>query len=212
MSNSDPTPNLKIVREPKTPRVRKPRVAKPTPVAVVAPPVVAPPVVAPPVVAPPVVAPPVVAPPVTQRFETRGRPKMALNGKLGVVDQCRVAARNPLPTTLGGMLGAVVPFGTYQVAHHDLAQADWSSWGCLIPALLVLGGLCYSATTVVGWGRLAFGSTVKAVGFAVLLEGLLIAQSQQWLGVVALVYLCMINAVATGVTLTRGSRAGSELE
>jgi hypothetical protein len=207
MSNSDPTvtPNLKIVREPKA-RVRKPRAAKPAPAPVVAPPVVAPPVVAPPVVAPPVVA------PLPPRIETRGRPKMALNGKLGVVDQCRVAARNPLPTTLGGMLGAVVPFGTYQVAHHDLQSADWSSWGCLIPALLVLGGLGYSATTVVGWGRLAFGSTVKAVGFAVLLEGLLIAQSQQWLGVVALVYLCAINAVATGVTLTRGSRAGSELE
>lgn len=125
-----------------------------------------------------------------------------ISKSLGVVDQVRIACKNPLPTVIGALIGALVPFATYQVAHHDLnLSAPWS-----LPMLLVVGGLVYSATTVAQWGRLAFASWYKAVGFTVLVEGIMVGSGQEWLSVVALCYLCTINAIATGVTLTRGSR------
>lgn len=57
--------------------------------------------------------------------------------------------------------------------------------------------------TVYKWGRIAFGMPVKAVGFCVLLEGVLVASSTPWLSCGALVYLCAINAIATGCNLKR---------
>jgi hypothetical protein len=68
---------------------------------------------------------------------------------------------------------------------------------------LVLGGLVYSAKTVYDWGSLAFKLPIKAVGFVVLLEGVMVTAKTPWLGVVALVYLIVINGVATACTLAK---------
>lgn len=46
---------------------------------------------------------------------------------------------------------------------------------------------------------------MKALGFTVLLEGVMTCSGQQWLAITALCYLCTINAIATGVTLARGA-------
>lgn len=120
---------------------------------------------------------------------------------LGVVDQVRVAMRpkNRLAATLGALLGAFVPVAGYWLAHHEIDRAaplyaQTSVW-------LVLGGLLYSCTSVYAWGRLAFGSAIKALGFCVLLEGVLVASSTTWLGVAALIYLAAINAVVAGTRL-----------
>lgn len=51
------------------------------------------------------------------------------------------------------------------------------------------------------WGRLAFGSPVKALGFVVLAEGVMTFCSTAWRSVVALGYLVLINAIATGGTI-----------
>lgn len=120
----------------------------------------------------------------------------------GVVEQVRIALarEHRLATLIGALLGAVVPFVTFIVAHYQLSAEPWRD----PKALLVLGGLLYSARTVYQWGRLALDSWPKALGFTVLLEGVMVASSQLWLAVVALVYLCLINAIATGVTLARG--------
>lgn len=126
--------------------------------------------------------------------------------KLGVVDQVRLACarKSRVGTIVGALLGGLVPFATFMIAHQELDLA--SPWTDPL-ALLVLGGLLYSATTVYQWGKLALTSRVKAFGFVVLVEGVMVCSSQQWLAVTALVYLILINAIATGVTLTQGARS-----
>lgn len=123
---------------------------------------------------------------------------------LGVVGQVRLALRpqNRLATFLGGMLGGAVPVASWQLsrAEVDPSQPLWGQ----VPAWLVAAGLLFSATTVYGWGRQAFGSGVKAAGFCALLEGVLVASRSSWLAAAALAYLIAVNAVATGTRLSRG--------
>lgn len=120
----------------------------------------------------------------------------------GVVAQVRtaLAPRARLATLIGCVLGGFVPIAVYVVAHHelDLARPLWAQFG----TLLVLGGLAYSASTVFTWGRQAFKSQVKAAGFVVLLEGVLIGSATPWLALVALAVLAAVNAIATGATLS----------
>lgn len=133
------------------------------------------------------------------RAPRRGRP-------VSIVDQVRTACRreNRLATLLGALLGGFVPLATFTVAHRelDLSAALWTQ-----PlALLVLGGLIYSARTVYEWARLAFVSPVKALGFTVLLEGVMTCSGVEWLSYSALGYLIGVNAIAAGVTLALGAR------
>ncbi len=126
---------------------------------------------------------------------------------LGVVDQVREALkpRNRLAACLGALLGGIVPVASYVVAHHELeATRPW--WG-QFASLLVAGGLLYSARTVYGWGRLAFGEPAKALGFVVLLEGVMVLSTTPWLALTCLAYLVGINSVSTGCALSLG-RAG----
>ena len=111
-----------------------------------------------------------------------------------IIAQIEVAARNPLPALIGALLGALVPSATFMVGHYELAS--WTE----PKALIVLGGLVFSALTVFRWGRLAFGSSVKALGFVILAEGVMTFCSTAWLSLVALGYLVLINAIATGCT------------
>jgi len=117
----------------------------------------------------------------------------------GIITQIHIAARNPLPAAIGALLGALVPAATFVVGHYELS--GWTE----PKALIVLGGLAFSALTVYRWGRLAFGSAVKAVGFVVLAEGVMTFCSTAWLSVVALGYLALINAIATGCTIALGA-------
>lgn len=120
----------------------------------------------------------------------------------GILAQTRAALRPQarLATLLGCVLGAFVPVAVWVVAHRELALGVplWRQFG----SLLVVGGLVYSATNVYTWGRLAFRSPVKAAGFVVLLEGVLVASKTPWLSIAALVVLAGINAIATGATLS----------
>jgi hypothetical protein len=116
-----------------------------------------------------------------------------------IVTQIHIAARNPLPAVIGALLGALVPSATFVVGHYELTS--WTE----PKALIVLGGLVFSALTVFRWGRLAFGSAVKALGFVVLAEGVMTFCSTAWLSVVALSYLVLINAIATGCTIALGA-------
>lgn len=117
----------------------------------------------------------------------------------GIIAQIHIAARSPLPAVIGALLGALVPSATFMVGHYELVS--WTE----PKALIVLGGLVFSALTVFRWGRLAFGSPVKALGFVVLAEGVMTFCSTAWLSVVALGYLVLINAIATGCTIALGA-------
>lgn len=119
---------------------------------------------------------------------------------LGVVDQVREALKPKarLATFLGFMLGGFVPLASFIVAHYEVSTAEgYFQMG----TLLVLGGLVYSAKTVFDWGRLAFTSGFKSLGFCVLMEGVMITSHTAWLSFLALGYLIGINGIATGVKL-----------
>jgi len=112
-----------------------------------------------------------------------------------------IMPENALATAMGAILGGFVPLATFTVAHQELGGTEWY----LQPKLaLVLGGLLYSAKTVVHWGHLAFRDRTKALGFVILLEGVMIFSATAWLSYFALALLVAINAIATGVTLSRG--------
>lgn len=119
----------------------------------------------------------------------------------GVVSQVRVALsrQHALPTTIGAVLGGFVPVATYAVAHREIAA---STHGYAMLAL-VMGGLLFSAKTVWQWGRAAFSDPWKATGFVLLLEGVMTLSGQQSVAIAALIVLTSINAIATGVTLSR---------
>ena len=120
---------------------------------------------------------------------------------VGIVDQVKLAfqAGNLIATAIGFLLGGVIPLFTYMIAH---------SLGTITNPLIVLvaGGLAYSAPTVYQWGAKAFQSRYKSIGFVILIEGCMTLAPQAWIAITALVYLIMINGVATGVTLALGQR------
>lgn len=122
---------------------------------------------------------------------------------LGVVGQIRVALRQEtlLATAVGFLLGGFVPLATFWLSHHELD--DRPVYAQLV-TYIVVGGLVYSAKTVYAWGQLAFQVPAKALGFVVLLEGVLIFSHTQWLSFVALAYLVGINGIATGCTIALG--------
>jgi hypothetical protein len=124
------------------------------------------------------------------------------NAPLGVVDQVTAAFRRRtiLATVLGFALGGFVPLASYVVAHYEIDHevALYQQ----IATLIVLGGLAYSAKTVYTWGKLAFRAPVKAAGFVVLVEGVMVFAHTQWLAIAALAYLMAINGLATGCNLS----------
>jgi len=124
----------------------------------------------------------------------------------GVIEQVRVALKphNRMAALLGAALGGFFPIASWQISHAELDPVQ--SLPGQLSAWLLLAALLFSAPNVYGWGRVAFGSAVKAVGFCALLEGVLVASHTAWLSGAALAYLVAVNAVATGTRLSRVSQ------
>jgi len=111
--------------------------------------------------------------------------------------QLRAARRKPVAALIGATAG-LVPVGVYEVGHHELTS--WSPLECP-KAMIVYAGLLFSALTVLGWSTNMFGNRAKALGFTLLLEGIMMTSSAGWLTAIALTYLVLINAVANGCRL-----------
>jgi len=139
----------------------------------------------------------------------RGRPRGS--GALGIVDMVHVAfARmHRIAAVIGAVFGGWVPFAIYFVAHNEVDLSGDVTLHDYLALALVVGGLAYSALTVAQWARMALGSRVKAVGFTVLTEGVMVLSRQGWLAAVGLVLLIAINAIASAVQLARTSRQWS---
>src|ERR1041384_4058467 len=99
--------------------------------------------------------------------------------------QLRLARRRPLAALLGATPG-FVPVGVYWVGHHELRS--WAPWTCP-KAMIVYAGLLFSVLTVYGWSTEMFGSKIKALGFTVLIEGIMMTAAAGWLNLIALGYL-----------------------
>lgn len=131
------------------------------------------------------------------------RPNRRKNKELSVTDQLKVALRNPVALVMG-LFAGYVPLAIYEIAHHDM---DPTLWKRTILWTIVAGGLIFSAKTVYDWGKQMFCLPVKAGGFVILLEGVMISSSIlpvgiQWLAVIALVILMFVNAISTAYNLS----------
>lgn len=114
----------------------------------------------------------------------------------GIVEMVRCAfhKKHRLAMSAGFVLGGWIPITTYSIIH-------WQAQSMRLLWLLVAGGLVYSALTVYQWAKLAFHQSLKAIGFAVLLEGAMTFVPDPWIGVPCLFLLVIINGLATGTTL-----------
>jgi hypothetical protein len=93
--------------------------------------------------------------------------------------------------SIGQMCAAIasgfLPVASYVMAHVE-AKTNPLLW------VLVAAALMFSAPTLVDWAKKWCGSTYKAVGFTVLLEGVMVFSSTAWLSYTGLAILVAINA------------------
>lgn len=120
---------------------------------------------------------------------------------LGVIDQIAQATKKThrLPLIAGCLIGGFIPTASYTLVHHEAEQSPWM-W------VLVVAALGYSALTVFDWARIAFKHPVKAIGFVVLIEGVMTFSHTTWLSMAALVMLVGINGAATACNLIADRR------
>lgn len=126
---------------------------------------------------------------------------------VSVLAQIREGLKNPQAFIPGALIGGIMPFGAYHLAHTGL---DYSRELYLQPSAYMLAGvLAYSAKTVYQWGLQAFsGDKIKAFGFVAFLEGMLSFAPPQlnWFSWICLAYLIIINAVATACSFAQADK------
>jgi len=129
---------------------------------------------------------------------------------ISIISQIRAlrSKDNWLAFLVGGLIGSFVPVAVFALNHHVLGEThslvaairEGGERWCLLG--LILAGAVFSAKSVYGWGLSAFaGDRIKALGYCVLIEGVMVLSPLEWLRVVAMVYLVAINVIATGSNL-----------
>jgi len=126
----------------------------------------------------------------------------ARSRKLGVVEQVALAfsRANLLATVVGCVFGGFVPAAGFVVSHFEVPVL--SGWRFAVALAIVAGALVVSARTVYAWSFLAFADRAKAVGFVVLVEGVMTFATHDWLAASALVLIVLVNGVAAGCRLS----------
>jgi hypothetical protein len=111
-----------------------------------------------------------------------------------VLGQIRAAlTSHPLAFLVALPFGGFVPLAAWSLVH--LEALEWWHW------TMVAGGALFSSLTVINWGERILSSKAKAIGFAVLVEGVMLSASTKWLSLSALGLLIVINAVSCSVAL-----------
>jgi len=143
------------------------------------------------------------APPfLEERFgRSRSRPVTQQHSHSSVLAQLRTAfTGHPLAFLVALPFGGFVPLAVWCLTHLQTIQPwDWA---------LIAGGALFSSLTVIQWGQRILLNTPKAIGFAVLVEGVMITAETQWLAIAALGLLIVINSVACSVAITHDADAG----
>lgn len=115
-----------------------------------------------------------------------------------VVEAVKIAfnKRNRMAAFWGLSKGGWAPLASYFVAHKEIGSNYYQPL-----TLLVLGALLFSAPTVYEWCMAAFNNRAKAIGFVVLLEGVMVFSHIPWLGISALILLISINGIQSACNL-----------
>ena len=88
---------------------------------------------------------------------------------------------------MASVASGFLPIASFVLAHYE-SKENPLLW------ILVVAALSFSAPTLVLWAKKWCGGMVKAVGFAVLLEGVMVFSHTQYLSFGGLVILVVINA------------------
>lgn len=99
---------------------------------------------------------------------------------------------NKLETLLASAAASFIPVGVFFTSHKALGMSLSQSWPLWI---ISIAGLIYSIPSVVSWAQSWTGTRSKAIGFTVMLEGLMVLSGEMWLSVVALLLLGGVNAM-----------------
>ncbi len=95
--------------------------------------------------------------------------------------------------TVGQVIAAIaaafLPVASYVLAHSETARNPWM-WP------LIAAGLVFSAPTLADWAERWCKHKVKAWGFTILLEGVMIFAASVWLSLTGLAILVAINGHA----------------
>jgi hypothetical protein len=130
--------------------------------------------------------------------ESRYRRKRVTNqaNKDSVLSQIRSAfTGHPLAFIVALPFGGFVPLAVWCLAH--LEPLMWWHWS------MIAGGALFSSLTVITWGQTILSNSPKAIGFAILVEGVMLASKTQWLSISALTLLVVINATSCAVALAQ---------
>jgi hypothetical protein len=114
-----------------------------------------------------------------------------------VVSQFRAACRQPWAACLAGAVGGLPPFIGQAMAHGEVGTAGVSWWHDP-KALVVLGCMLFSMSTVYVFGRATFRDVKKAVGFVAAMELAMVASELAYVRVATLVVVVAVNMVMTG--------------
>jgi len=99
---------------------------------------------------------------------------------------------NNFETVLASIAASFIPVGVFFTSHKALAghiSTTWSLW------IISLAGLAYSIPSVVTWAQSWTGSKAKAIGFTIMLEGLMVGSGEPWLSIISLILLGGVNAM-----------------
>jgi hypothetical protein len=121
--------------------------------------------------------------------------KQQINRSDSILGQIRTAfTSHPLAFIVALPFGGFVPLAVWVLAH--LEPIHWWHW------VMIGGGALFSSLTVITWGQRILSNLPKAVGFALLVEGVMLASQTMWLSISALGLLVIINAIACAVSLS----------
>ncbi len=95
-------------------------------------------------------------------------------------------------TWCAAIAASFLPVAAYVIAHVEAVERPWM-W------VLVAAALAYSAPTVAKWATKWAGHPVKAWGFVVLLEGVMVFSQIKWLSIIAVGILVAVNAYVARV-------------
>lgn len=117
--------------------------------------------------------------------KARPRPKR----KALKVPKLHAAERRTIGQFIAALAAAFLPIASYVISHFE-ARTVPLMWA------LVLAALTFSAPTLAEWAQRWCKSQLKAWGFTVLLEGVMVFSTTTWLGYAGLLVLVVINCHA----------------
>lgn len=104
----------------------------------------------------------------------------------------KTTTSNKFETLLASAAASFIPVGVFFTSHKALAGSFSSTWPLMV---ISLAGLIYSIPSVVAWAQTWTGTRSKAIGFTVMLEGLMVGSGEMWLSIISLFLLGGVNAM-----------------